>query len=81
MTDQPRTAQYEVLDPILDGEAELQASFTPNNGIRINEAGDVVEMIDRAVRVGILDIGQIDVGRIVKREKLARYMQTEPEGL
>lgn len=43
-----------------------------------NEAGDVIEMIDQALRARILDKHQIDVGRLVKREKLARYMQTEP---
>ena len=42
------------------------------------EAGDVIEMIVRAIRAGILDKHQIDVGRLRKREKLARYMQTEP---
>jgi hypothetical protein len=42
-----------------------------------NEAGDVIEMIDRAIKIGLLDKQQIEVGRLVKREKLTRYMQTD----
>lgn len=43
-----------------------------------HEIGDVIEMVDRLVRIGLVEVASIEAGRARKRKNLSKYMQTEP---
>lgn len=63
------------------GLSEVQSGQNLTNAERIAfEVGDVLEVVDMAVREGVAPDREIQAGRVLKRAKLRRFMQTTKEG-
>ena len=43
------------------------------------EIGDLIVMIEVAVEAGIVDPVGIELGKVAKRQQLARFLQTQPD--
>lgn len=62
------------------GMDEVQAGQAEDNVTRIGvEAGELLHVIDRAQRAGVVRQADLEAGIIRKIERLDRYMQTSPE--
>ena len=60
------------------GVKEIQPGQPHDNAYRLGlEVGDLVEMIDRGIRLGLISNDAIKEGRARKRVQLRKFMQTE----
>lgn len=61
------------------GVGETQPGQPFSNAQRLAaEIGDLLEMVDRAISIGLINQDDIDMGRRHKRQQLAIYMQFKP---
>lgn len=87
----PTPYEREVLEIIIEECAEIQQRATkalrfgllevqpgqplPNTARMAREIGDLAEIVDVAVKAGIIDRREIDAGIVNKRQQLAKFMQ------
>lgn len=90
----PTAHEREVLEILIEECAEVQQRATKalrfgptetqpgqdwDNRFRLGiEIGDLMEIIDRAIRAGLVPQGSIEYGRQNKRVQLTQFMQTTP---
>lgn len=59
------------------GIAEVQPGQPCTNAQRLAaEVGDMLEMVEILIAMGVLDRAEIEIGRSAKRRQLARFLQT-----
>lgn len=62
------------------GVEEVQPGQAMTNKQRLSpEIGDLIVMIEVAVEAGIVDPVGIELGKVAKRQQLARFLQTQPD--
>lgn len=62
------------------GVQEVQPSQPLTNAQRLaREYGDVIEVSERLMQIGLVPEEDVIIGRANKRRQLAKYMQTTPE--